>query len=316
MSIDPVGVAVLGCGRVSDAHLEAIRARPEYGRLEAVIDLDPARASDSAARHGAPRALTSLADALELEAIEAIVVCLPNHLHGAPTIAALEAGRHVLVEKPMADHADEAARMAGAAEDNNRILAVGQSRRHTRAVRYVEDNLAAFGRLRALQESFCIRWDGPQTPWWAERTREQGLVLSLIAPHSLDFVQMVMGADDPLRIHAESVRHQSRWQADDEAMVLLRYAKSRLASVHLSYNQRPHFDRKVLLYDGCVVQIDNDFEVRVDGELIIEPDDEEIADMARPALQFVWQFEEFAKAVRGRPNRSVLHPAHADRRCN
>ncbi len=307
MTFDPVGVAVLGCGRVSDAHLEAICACREFGRLEAVIDLDSNRAADAASRHGAPRALTSLEAALAIEDIEAVVVCLPNHLHGESTIATLQAGRHVLVEKPMADSAPEAVRMAEAAESNSRILAVGQSRRHTTAVRYVIDNLAKFGRLRALHESFCIKWDGPQTPWWSERTREQGLVLSLIAPHSLDFVQLMMGADDPLRIHAESVRHRSEWQADDEAMILLRYPQERLVSVHLSYNQRPHFDRKVLLFDGCVVQIDDDFEVRVDNELVIEPADGELADMARPALQFVWQFEEFAKAVRGKPNRSVMH---------
>jgi len=306
--MEPVGVAVLGCGRVSDAHLDAIRARPEFGRLEAVIDTDRGRAADAASRHGAPRVLTSLEAALEIEDIEAIVVCLPNHLHGDPTVAALEAGRHVLVEKPMADSAEEATRMASAAEQHGRILAIGQSRRHTTAIRYVADNLASFGTLRALQESFCIRWDGAQAPWWAERTREQGLVLSLIAPHSLDFVQMIMGADDPLRVHAESVRHRTDWQADDEAMLLLRYPENRLVSVHLSYNQRPHFDRKVLLFDGCVVQIDDDFVVWVDGELVIEPQAGELAEMARPALQFVWQFEEFSKAVRGLESRSVLHP--------
>ena len=307
-SMEPVGVAVLGCGRVSDAHLDAIRARPEFGRLEAVIDTDRGRAADAASRHGAPRVLTSLEAALEIEEIEAIVVCLPNHLHGDPTVAALEAGRHVLVEKPMADSAEEATRMASAAEQHGRILAIGQSRRHTTAIRYVADNLASFGTLRALQESFCIRWDGAQAPWWAERTREQGLVLSLIAPHSLDFVQMIMGADDPLRVHAESVRHRTDWQADDEAMLLLRYPENRLVSVHLSYNQRPHFDRKVLLFDGCVVQIDDDFVVWVDGELVVEPKAGELAEMARPALQFVWQFEEFSKAVRGLESRSVLHP--------
>ena len=116
MSFDPVGVAVLGCGRVSDAHLEAIGACPEFGRLEAVIDLDSNRAADAASRHGAPRALTSLEEALVIEDIEAIVVCLPNHLHGGSTIAALQAGRHVLVEKPMADSAPEAERMSEAAQ--------------------------------------------------------------------------------------------------------------------------------------------------------------------------------------------------------
>ena len=98
----PVGTAVLGCGRVSDAHLEAICEDNGYGRLEAVIDTDRDRAELSARRYNAPRALRTLEEALNVPAIEAIVVCLPNHLHVEPTVAALQAGRHVLVEKPMA----------------------------------------------------------------------------------------------------------------------------------------------------------------------------------------------------------------------
>ncbi len=304
---DPVGTAVLGCGRVSDAHLEAICAGNGHGRLEAVIDADRPRAEASARRYGAPRAFSSLAQALEVSSIEAVVVCLPNHLHEESTVAALGAGRHVLVEKPMADDVEQALRMSRAADAAGRVLAVGQSRRHTKAVRYLADHLDSFGRLRSLQDSYCIRWNGPQTPWWRERTREQGLVLSLIAPHALDFVQLVMGGADPIRVHAEAVRHRGGWLADDEAMLLLSYPGRRLASVHLSYNQHPHFDRAVLLFDDALVQLDDRFVLTVDGQRVVEPEEREIADQARPALQFVWQFEEFARAVRGRPSRSVMH---------
>jgi len=304
---EPVGTAVLGCGRVSDAHLEAICENNGYGRLEAVIDTDRNRAELSASRFNAPRALGALEEALEIPAIEAIVVCLPNHLHDEPTIAALQAGRHVLVEKPMADDYGQALRMSQAAQASGKVLAIGQSRRHTKAVRYLVDHLASYGRLRSVQESFCIWWDGPQTPWWAERTREQGLVLSLIAPHSLDFVQMIMGGAEPINVHAESVRHRDDWRADDEAMLLLSYPDRRLASVHLTYNQLPHVDRAVLLFDDTVVQLDDRFVLTVNGERVVEPDEGELSEQARPALQFVWQFEEFAKAVRGQSNRSVLH---------
>lgn len=302
---DPLGVALLGCGRVSDAHLEAIRGQPRLGRLEAVIDTDLDRAEDAARRHGAPRVLASLEQALEIETIEAIDICLPNHLHADATITALEAGKHVLVEKPMADDAHDAARMAAAADANDRVLVIGQSRRHTKAVRYVRDNLESFGRLRSIHDAYCIRWDGPQTPWWRERSREAGLVLSLIATHSMDFIQLAMGPLDPIRVHCEAVRHQSDWQGDDEAMITLTYPGNRLVFVHLSYNQQPYYDRKTLLFDGRVVQIDDNLEVRVNGDLVLEPEPGEIGEMARPSLQFHWQFEEFAKATRGLPNRSA-----------
>lgn len=304
-NIEPLGIAVLGCGRVSDAHLEAIHGQHGLGRLEAVIDADLKRAEDAARRHDAPRVFTSLEQALAVEAIEAVDICLPNHLHADATVTALESGRHVLVEKPMADDADSAMRMTTAAVVNDRILVIGQSRRHTKAVRYVHDNLESFGRLRSVHDSYCIRWDGPQTPWWSERSREAGLVLSLIATHSMDFIQLVTGPNDPIRVHCEAVRHQSDWRGDDEAMIILTYPGNRLVFVHLSYNQQPYYDRKTLLFDGAVVQIDDNLEVRLNGELVVEPDPGEIGEMARPSLQFDWQFEEFVKATRGLPNRSV-----------
>jgi predicted dehydrogenase len=305
---NPVGIALIGCGRVCDAHLDAVRVRPTLGRVEAVVDVDLERAKAAAARFDIPRALGSLEEALALDVVEAVDVCLPNHLHEEPTIAALSAGRHVLVEKPMADNAASAMRMGKAAELNQRVLVVGQSQRHTKAIRYVHENLHTFGHLRSVEVSYCIRWDGPQTPWWRERSRAEGLVLSLIAPHSMDFVQLVLGADDPIRVHAESVRHQSDWKGDDEAMVILTYPSGQLVSIHLTYNQRPHYDRKVLLFDDCVVQVNDDLEVRVNDHLVLRPDPGERAEMARPALQFVWQFEEFVKAIRGQQSRSVLHP--------
>ena len=301
----PLGIALVGCGRVSDAHLEAICRQPGVGSLEAVIDTDLGRAEASANRYGAPRVFKTLEQALALDVIEAVDVCLPNHLHADAAVASLAAGRHVLVEKPMADNAAEAERMAAAAETNARVMVIGQSRRHTKAVRYVHDNLENFGYLRSVHDSYCIRWDGPQTPWWSHRSREAGLVLSLIATHSMDFVQLVMGEDDPLRVHCEAVRHQSDWKGDDEAMIVLTYPQNRLVFVHLSYNQKPYLDRKTLLFDGCVVQVDDNLTVTVNGELVIEPDPGEVGEMARPALQFDWQFAEFVKAVRGLPNRSV-----------
>ena len=189
----PVGIAVAGCGRVSDAHIGAICSQPELGRIVAVIDMDPEIARATASRWGAPHACTSLAEALAIGEVEAVDICLPNHLHGPASIECLGAGRHVLVEKPMADNGETAARMAAAAVAAGKVLAVGQSRRHSSAIRYVQDNARKWGELRSIQASLCVYFPGPQAPWWRVRTSEQGLVLSLLGSHTLDFVQMMLG---------------------------------------------------------------------------------------------------------------------------
>lgn len=306
MKLDkPVGMAVIGCGRVSDAHIGAIRSQPEAGTLVAVVDQDLALARATARRWGAPHAFGSIAEAMACSDVEAADICLPNHLHGEASIQCLDAGRHVLVEKPMADDYATAVAMGRAAEAAGRVLAIGQSRRHGSAIRYVQDNMRNFGRLRALQASFCMYWDGPQAPWWADRTPEQGLVLSLLGSHTIDFVQMVMGMH-PVRVHAEAACLRDCWKAEDEAMILLRYPDNGMATVHLSYNQQPFFERYYLLFDQCFVEVRDVNTVLVNDQVVHAP--VEGTTLLVTNELFTNQFAEFAAACRGLPNRSALHP--------
>jgi predicted dehydrogenase len=306
-----IGIAVLGCGRISAAHIAAIKAQPQNLNLVAVIDRDSDRARQVATHHGIAHAFGDLASALTLGEIEAVLICTPNELHTANTLEALAAGRHVLVEKPMAENGAEARRMANAAVSANRILAVGHTFRHSAAVRYLQDHFADFGTLHSLEVSQCVFWDGPQAPWWATRTREQGLILSLFAPHALDFVQLVT-REEPLRVHVETARHQSGWLGEDEAMILLGYTGRRMAAVHVSYNQRRVLDRKTLLFDRGVLRLEDRDWLYWNDELLIGtpkgpgPEQRRMGGKDMAAC-FETQLTEFARAIRGQPHRSVLH---------
>jgi predicted dehydrogenase len=307
----PVGIALVGCGRIAHSHASAISALPAAGRLVTVVDPDAARARDFATRYGAGSSHTELAAALSHPEVEAVVLCTPNALHAAQSIAALEAGRHVLVEKPMAENPADAERMAHAVRRAQRVLAIGQSLRHTPPIRHLQDTLDRYGRLRAVEVSMCVRWDGPQAPWWKTRSREQGLILSLFAPHALDFVQLVFAGEQPLNVHAEVARFQHEWDGEDEAMILLRYPGGRLAQVHLSYNQRFVVDRRTVHFDDAMVRIEDGEYLWVNEQLVIEAD-APAANAKRMGGRdfghyFRTQFEEFVRAVRGEPHRSVLH---------
>ena len=302
---------MLGCGRISAAHIAAIQAQPQLVRLVAVVDQDLGRAQQVAARHRSVQAFSRLDAALHLSDIEAVLICTPNELHTENTLKALAADRHVLVEKPMAENAADARRMADAAVTANRILAVGHTFRHSAAVRYLQDHFAEFGTLHSLEVSQCVFWDGPQAPWWATRSREQGLILSLFAPHALDFVQLVM-RDEPLRAQVETARHQSGWQGEDEAMMLLGFSGRRMASVHVSYNQRQVVDRKTLLFDRGVLRLEDRDWLYWNDELVIGTPEGPGPEQRRMggkdmAACFETQVAEFARAVRGQPHRSVLH---------
>lgn len=311
-SFQPLGVALVGCGRISASHLDAIQASAEFGRLVAVVDNDLPRACEVARRYGVRLAFEKLDSLFDINEVEAVCICTPNALHEEQGLRVLAAGRHVLMEKPMAESAAGAARMAEAAEPSGLILAAGHTFRHGGAVRYIQDHRNQFGALRAVQISTCVHWDGPQAPWWRDRTPAQGLLLSLLAPHALDFLQCVMGAEDPIRLTVEAARHQSGWQAEDEAMILLRYPRQCMAFVHLSYNQRFVLDRKTLHFERAMLRIEDGDSLWVDDELTVGPPGTAYVDRHRMGGRdlgpyYRSQFVEFARAVRGETHRSVLH---------
>ncbi len=320
MTPQPLGIGILGCGRIARSHAGAIAALPHFGQLIAFADSDLARARAAAADFGATQACADLAGLLANPQVEAIVICTPNAMHAAQSIQALAAGRHVLVEKPMADDTAGAATMALAAARSGRVLVLGQTLRHTAPIRWLQDHRHEFGRLRAIHVSMCVRWNGPQAPWWKTRSRREGLILSLFAPHGLDFLQLAMG-DDPLNVHAEAQRWQGDWEGEDEAMILLRYPHGRLASLHLSYNQRFVLDRKTLHFEGAMLRIEDGDFLWVDDRVMVSPGGVSPGRVStsgptsgaahqmggRDLLQyFRTQFEEFVRAIRGEPHRSVL----------
>lgn len=305
----PIGVALVGCGRISTPHLKAITTQPDYATLVAVADADPERARTTAAQYGAPHHAGSLDDILALDAVEAVILCTPNAVHAAQVEQALAAGKHVLVEKPFSETLAEAERNAALAEAAGLVLTVGHTFRHVEAVRVLQDRLGDYGRVRAVSIAMCVKWDGPQAPWWADRTEDEGLILSLFAPHAIDFLQMVVGDVDPLRITVEAARHQSGWQAEDEAMILLRYPDDVLASIHVSYNQKATTNRKTVHCEHGTLRIENGDELWIDDTLVVSP--AQAKAVGGPLLgdgithYFSTQFREFVRKIAGLPSRSV-----------
>ncbi|MGC6329233.1 Gfo/Idh/MocA family protein [Rhizorhabdus sp. FW153] len=304
---EPLGLLLIGCGRISGAHLAALDGAGDALRLVATVDSDRAAAE----RAGAPFAakpFTDLAEALALPAVDAVLIASPNALHGLQSLAALRAGKHVLVEKPLAESGAEARALAEEAERRGLVLAAGHTYRHNAAVATLVDTMPHWGALRAVEVSSCVFWDGPQAPWWAERTAEQGLILSLFAPHSLDFVQLVMGDDDPLGVQVEAARWQMGWQGEDEAMILLGYPGRRMASVHISYNQRRVFDRKILHFSEGVAEIEDGEILKWNGEILVSPPPGVLIEPTAMGGRklghfFTQQLREFAAAVRGEAHR-------------
>src|SRR5258708_37206754 len=106
MSGPAIGVAVLGLGRVGPAHAEVV-ARQARARLVAIADADAARLARTAGKYPGCVALKDYRHALARDDVQAVVICLPHWLHERAAIDAVQAGKHVLIEKPPADRLRE-----------------------------------------------------------------------------------------------------------------------------------------------------------------------------------------------------------------
>src|SRR6185295_2229857 len=110
---DRVRVAVVGSG-IGQQHVEAYRTLPDRFVVVAICDVDATRAEAVAAAHGIPRVLTDLDELCRMDDVEVIDLCTPPHLHVPQLVSALEAGRHVICEKPLAPSLGEVDRIIAA----------------------------------------------------------------------------------------------------------------------------------------------------------------------------------------------------------
>src|SRR5687768_6890156 len=126
---EPIRIAMLGAGLMARSHMEAIRGLGERARLAAVADVSAEACRVAAEEFGIRQQYADAFQAAREAEADAVIVCIPNHLHAPVTLAALESGKHVLVEKPMALSLADAEAMVAAAERERRVLMCGLSLR-------------------------------------------------------------------------------------------------------------------------------------------------------------------------------------------
>src|SRR5712691_7168336 len=123
-------IAVVGCGGVSPMHFEGYARHPERVRVVAVCDLDPARAQAGAQKWNIPAVFRSVEEMIAGATWEVAVVCTPTPVREAVVNTLAAAGKHLFVEKPMADSLEEARRMVETCSKAGVKLAVDQNFRY------------------------------------------------------------------------------------------------------------------------------------------------------------------------------------------
>jgi UDP-2-acetamido-3-amino-2,3-dideoxy-glucuronate N-acetyltransferase len=177
-----VRVAVVGCGYWGR---NLVRTLAELGSLAAVVDTDAAAAADLAERHGA-RAMP-LADVLASAEVDAVVIAAPAARHAELALAAIDAGKHVYVEKPLALDVAEAEAVVAAAEQSGRVLMVGHLLQYHPAFLALSKMVdeSALGALRYLYSNRLN----------LGRFRREENILWSFAPHDISMLLALVGEE-------------------------------------------------------------------------------------------------------------------------
>jgi UDP-N-acetyl-2-amino-2-deoxyglucuronate dehydrogenase len=263
---------MLGAGLMARSHLEAIRALEGRARLVAVADVNAEARARAAAEFGIERQYSdALVAAREADA-DAVIICIPNHLHAPVTLAALESGKHVLVEKPMALSLADAAAMVAAAERVGRALMCGLSLRFASSIRQVKALVAggAVGTPRRVVHRRLSRGMGRDEASWFGSQAASGGILPGIGSHSIDAILWWL-EDEGARVSAEVRSLNPAMEIEDEAAVLVTTRSGVLASMEFSFNYRIGYDWAVAGDGGVLCLRGNDLLVNDQPVAIPEP---------------------------------------------
>jgi len=220
-----VRIGIVGSGFVASLHAQGLRQAP---------DTEIVAAASSNAEHvwvfartfGIPHAFVDYKDMLEGDLVDAITVAYPNDLHCEVTLAAAAAGKHVLVDKPLALSLSQCDRMIQVCQDKGVILMYGENLcfapKYVRAKQLADEG--ALGEVYYARQLQCHY--GPHSDWFWDVERSGGGVLMDMGCHSIAFCRWVFGNAPVESVYAELGRfvHGKRTKGDDHSLVVMRFA--------------------------------------------------------------------------------------------
>jgi predicted dehydrogenase len=288
-----IGIGLIGTGFMGKAHAIAFNAvsavfghitRPQ---LRLLCDVDPKRTEQKSEEFGFERWTTNWREVVNDPLVEVVAITTPNHLHREMAVAALESGKHVYCEKPMAVSLSDAEAMAIAASRSDRITLLGYSFAKNplllAAKQLVEEGLIGkvFDFRGSIDEDYVA---DPNLPWsWRLRREDAGLgVLGDITCHLVSIAHLLLGPITDLTAFAETV-HKTRPETydsdvrrevenDDVAHALVRFrsgALGILASSRIAHGRKNgirielHGSKGTMVFDQERM---NELELYVAGE--------------------------------------------------
>lgn len=250
-----IGVGIVGARGIGAAHVAALRSMADV-EVRAVAGSTLGSAKQMAAALQVPRAVEGFADLLTDPDIDVVHVCTPNESHARIAGAAIDHGKHVVCEKPLAHGLDEGESLVARASTGTSVAVLAYNYRYLPLVgrlrQLVEDGV--LGRVHAVRGTYLQNWMLPPRPddWRADPARG-GLsrVLADIGTHLMDLTEVVTGATiTAAAADFTSLRSTMLPGQDDQAGLLMRLSNGAGAALYVSQVAAAHRNRLSLAVDG------------------------------------------------------------------
>lgn len=254
--MEKLKIGIIGTGSISESHIAAYLKNNNV-ELYAFCDLNEKRLKYMAEKYNVQRTYTDMNEMLSLKEIDAVSVCTWNSAHAACTIAALNAGKHVLCEKPMSISEEDAKTMKEAAERNNKLLMIGFVRRYGNDCKILKEFIDTdyLGEIYYAKATY-LRRKGNPGGWFGDKSRSGGGPLIDLGVHVIDLVRYLVGNPKPISVYGatfhkladrKNIKGKKFYQSssatdhdicdvEDLATAMIRFDNGALLSIEASFS--------------------------------------------------------------------------------
>lgn len=239
-------IAILGAGFITDIHMESYHRFIPEAEVVAVYARKKEKAKEFAAKHNIEKYYDSIDEIIAESGCEIVDICLPNYLHADACIKAAKAGKHVIIEKPLAVTLEEADEMIAACKTAGVKLMYAEelcfAPKYERVRHLVKEG--AVGEVYMLKQS--EKHSGPHTDWFYDVNLAGGGVLMDMGCHAMEWFRWMLGNAKPVSVYAtmSTVLHKERTKGEDNSVVIVEFENGVTAVAENSWAKHGGMDDK------------------------------------------------------------------------
>ncbi len=252
-------IAILGAGFITDIHMESYHRFVPEAEVVAVYARNIDKAKAFAEKYHIPQWFNDLDEVIENSGCEVVDICLPNYLHAEATLKAAAAGKHIIIEKPLAVTLEEANEMIDACKKANVKLMYAEelcfAPKYERVRQLV--NEGAIGDIYMLKQA--EKHSGPHSDWFYDIDLSGGGVLMDMGCHAIAWFRWMLKNAKATSVYAtmSTVLHKERTKAEDNSVVIIEFENGVTAVAENSWAKHGGMDDKSEVYGtGGVIYAD------------------------------------------------------------